>query len=225
MACKSRLLRRHVALPGDHGSWVFLLSPLLIGLFAGGELHTASLYLVIAAFAAFLIRQPITLAVKIRSGRRGRDDLPAARFWTAVYAAIGLLHVTGLVLRGFDYVLYLALPGVLTFGWYLWLVSRRAERHQLLMELLATGGLALGSTAGLWVGAGRPDPAGWLLWGLTWAHAVATIVYAYLRLAQRTLDRAPDVAKRLRMARPALVLATLNLLAVAGLCFAGSAPR
>jgi hypothetical protein len=26
---------RHIALPQDHGSWVFLLSPLLIGLFAG----------------------------------------------------------------------------------------------------------------------------------------------------------------------------------------------
>ena len=31
------LLDRHVALPGDHGSWVFLLGPLLIGLFAGGR--------------------------------------------------------------------------------------------------------------------------------------------------------------------------------------------
>jgi hypothetical protein len=66
----SSLLRRHVALPSDHGSWVFLFSPLLIGLFAGGSWSMATLYLIVAAAAAFLIRQPTTMAVKIHSGRR-----------------------------------------------------------------------------------------------------------------------------------------------------------
>lgn len=36
----SGLLRRHVALPPDHGSWGFLATPLLIGLFAGGRWTT-----------------------------------------------------------------------------------------------------------------------------------------------------------------------------------------
>ena len=45
--------------------------------------------------------------VKVRSGRRPRDTLPAAWFWIAVYGAVGALHVLGLVLRGFGYVLYL----------------------------------------------------------------------------------------------------------------------
>ncbi|MBK5108482.1 MAG: hypothetical protein JJE12_10125, partial [Anaerolineales bacterium] len=40
---KSKLFLRHVALPSDHGSWVFLLSPLLIGLFAGDSWSTATL--------------------------------------------------------------------------------------------------------------------------------------------------------------------------------------
>jgi hypothetical protein len=75
------LFARHIALPQDHGSWVFLFSPLLIGLFAGGHLSQASLLLIIAALAAFLLRQPVTIAVKVYSGRRSRRDLPAARFW------------------------------------------------------------------------------------------------------------------------------------------------
>jgi hypothetical protein len=68
------LMRRHVALPADHGSWVFLCSPLLIGLAAGGRWTVVSVYLVVAALAGFLIRQPLTIAVKIYSGRRARPS-------------------------------------------------------------------------------------------------------------------------------------------------------
>ena len=66
------LLKKHVALPGDHGSWVFLFSPLLIGLWAGGRLTTVSWYLVAASLCGFLSRQPITILVQVASGRRGR---------------------------------------------------------------------------------------------------------------------------------------------------------
>ena len=85
---KNNFFLRHVALPSDHGSWVFLLSPLLIGLFAGGRWSVASLFLIIAALAAFLIRQPVTTAVKIYSGRRNRRELPAAWFWIGIYGLI-----------------------------------------------------------------------------------------------------------------------------------------
>ena len=73
--------RKTIALPSDHGSWVFILSPLIIGLFAGGLWQGASFILIIAAMAAFLIRQPVTMAVKSISGRRPSRDLPAAIFW------------------------------------------------------------------------------------------------------------------------------------------------
>ncbi len=66
------LFVRHIALPQDHGSWVFLISPLLIGLFAAGSFTISSLILVIAVFAAFLARQPASIAVKVYSGRRSR---------------------------------------------------------------------------------------------------------------------------------------------------------
>ena len=81
---------RHIALPQDHGSWVFLFSPLLIGLFAAQSFTIASLILVIAALAAFLLRQPASIMVKAYSGRRSSRDLPIARFWIVVYSLIGL---------------------------------------------------------------------------------------------------------------------------------------
>ena len=188
----SALFRRQIALPQDHGSWVFIASPLLIGLFAGQALGPASLVLIVAAMLAFLIRQPVTMAIKVWSGRRPRSDLAAAGFWIAVYA-VGLgLAVTALIALGAGFVLFLALPAAPIFAWHLVLVSRRAERRQLWVEMLGTGALALAAPAAYWVGIGRYESGGWLLGGLVWAQSAASIGYAYLRLEQREWKKVPD---------------------------------
>jgi hypothetical protein len=226
-------MRRHIALPSDHGSWVFILSPLLIGLFAGGSFTIASVYLITAAMAAFLIRQPVTMAMKAYSGRRSRRDLPAARLWMLVYGVIGLLAVAGLVAQGFAALLILALPGVPVFAWHLYLVSRRQERRQVGIEVVGSGVLALAAPAAYWVGLGPPtapisvnalDPLGWWLFVLTWLQSAASIVYAYLRLEQRELKATPPISERLRMAHRALLYTGFNLVAVAALSLAGTLP-
>ncbi len=211
---KPALFSRHIAIPTDHGSWVFLISPLLIGLFASGQWRTASLYLIAAAFAAFLIRQPVTVAVKAYTGRRSRRDLPAAWFWIGVYGLIGLLAAAGLAWQGYSYLLILVVPGTLVFAWHLWLVSRRSERRQAGVEIIATGVLALAAPAAFWVGVGSPDPMGWWLFLLTWFQSAASIVYAYLRLEQRELSALPGQHALFRMAWRALLYTSFNLIAV-----------
>jgi hypothetical protein len=208
----SSFFRRQVALPQDHGSWVFILSPLLVGLFAGGSFTPASISLIIAAMAAFLIRQPVTMAVKAYSGRRPRTDLPAARFWMVIYGAIILLALAGLVAQGFFPVLYLAAPGLPVFAWHLWLVSRRQERRRAGVEILATGVLSLAAPAAFWVGRSHYDPDGWWLWLLTWFQSAASIVYAYLRLEQRAWRSIPGRRERFEAGRRALAYTTFNLL-------------
>jgi len=193
---RTPLFRSHIALPQDHGSWVFILSPLLIGLFAGGSVKPASLNLIVAAMGAFLLRQPVSIAVKAYAGRRSRADLPAARFWMLAYGTIILLALAGLVAEGYFYILYLAVPGIPVFAWHLVLVSKRAERRQAGVEILATGALSLAAPAAYWIGQGRYDPLGWALWLLTWLQSAASIVYAYLRLEQRTMSpRSPHRGK------------------------------
>lgn len=205
--------RRHVAVPMDHGTWVFLASPLLIGLFAGGRIDTPTAYLLVASICGFLIRQPITIAVKIFSGRRSREDLEAALFWIVAYSLVGSVHILGLVIRGFDYVLYLLVPAAPVFVWYLILVSRRAERRQMMLEVVASGALALTAPAAMWVGLGSYDSYGWLLWLMTWAQSAASIVYTYVRLEQRV--RPADEAAGVPHVRAAVLLASFNLVAVA----------
>jgi hypothetical protein len=214
----NRYFKAHIAVPQDHGSWVFLLSPLLIGMFAGGTLSAATPFLVFGALAAFLVRQPVSILIKALSGRRSRNDLPPAILWTAVYALLGLMALTGLAWLGYGYILYLALPALPVFAWHLWLVSRRAERRQIGVEILGSGVLALAAPAAYWVGVGRPDPIGWWLWGLTWFQSAASIVYAYLRLEQRQLPAVPILPERLRLGRRALIYTSFNFLAVLLLC-------
>jgi hypothetical protein len=210
-------LRKQIFLPQDHGSWVFIFSPLLIGLFAGGQFTLASLSLVIAAIAAFLIRQPIMIAVKAYSGRRAKSDLPAARFWIAVYGAIMLIALTGLIGAGFGYLVLLAIPGVPVFAWHLWLVSKREERRQVNVEIIATGVLSLAAPAAYWVGIGRYDPAGWWLWILVWLQTAASIVYAYLRLEQRDQAEGLGNAELWKMGVRAFTYTAFNLAVVLAL--------
>lgn len=213
--------KRQIALPQDHGSWVFIFSPLLVGIFAGGTFHSPTLYLTIAAMSAFLIRQPITIVIKALSGRRSAADLPAARFWLLVYGIIAAAALIGLILSGYSYILYLAVPGAPVFAWHLWLVSKRAERKQVSVEVIATGVLALTAPAAFWVGIGEYHPTGWWLWLFTWLQSAASIVYAYLRLSQREMTQeqatATSRAAWWKMGSRALLYTSFNLLLAAGL--------
>jgi hypothetical protein len=221
--------KRQIALPQDHGSWVFILSPLLVGIFAGGVFDYASFNLFVAAMSAFLIRQPLTVMVKALSRRRPAADLPAARFWVLVYGLISALALLGLILEGFGYILYLAAPGVPVFAWHLWLVSKRAERRQAGVEVIATGVLALAAPAAYWVGIGRYHFDGWWLWLFCWLQSAASIVYAYLRLGQREMgsDQAQVRTRSdwIRMGSRSLLYTSFNLAFSAGLGIAGLIPK
>jgi hypothetical protein len=217
--------RRHIALPNDHGSWVFLLSPLLIGLFAGRQWSPAMLYLISGALAAFLLRQPASMAVKAYAGRRSRQDLPACRFWMVVYGSVALLSLYALTAHGYGYLLYLAVPGILVFIWHLWLVARREERYQMGIDIIASGSLALAAPAGYWIGSGGYDPSGWWLWALAWFQSAASIVYAFLRLEQRKLAAVPDRQTQLKMGARALLYSSFNFAAVLFFSRRGTFPR
>jgi hypothetical protein len=188
-------------------------------------MHGPTLVLIAGALAAFLLRQPVTMIVKVLSGRRPRSDLPAALFWGALYSLVGAAALLSLILSGNGYVAYLLVPGLPVFAWHLWLVSRRAERKQAFVELIATGVLALAAPGAYWVGVEHYDPAGWWLWFLVWLQSGASILYAYLRLEQRVLTQAPPRGEQLRMAANALAFTTFNVGLTLSLAALGILPR
>ena len=211
---KLNLLQRHIAVPIEHGSWVFLLSPLFIGLFIAQTWNTASGLLVLAALAGFFFRQPLTIAVKVASKRRPQKEWTPALFWMGVYGLIGLAALAGLVAAGHSYLLFLGVPALPVLGWHLWLVSRREERRKPIVEIAGSAVLGFAAPAALWVGSGSYDPYGWLLWLLCWLQAAASIWYAYLRLEQRVWKSVPPFGEKLRAAWLPLTATTVIVTAV-----------
>ena len=224
MAQKQKIFQRQIFITNEHGSWVFLLSPLFIGLFAGQSWSLDAAILVLGALVGFLIRPPITIAVKVLSGRRSKADLRPASWAIIIYSFVGILMVGGLFLRGLGYLLILAVPGIFVFIWHLYLVYNRAERGQMGIEIVASGVLALTAPAGYWIGVGGPSELGWWLWGLTWFQSAASIVYVYLQLAQREQKQIPSLKDRFRLGWRAALYSSYNLLAVILLSVVGIIP-
>jgi hypothetical protein len=94
---------------------------MLIGVAAAGAWTTDILAFAAAAFAGFLLRQPVTILVKIRSGRRPAHDLRPALVWAIIDSVIVAVAATAVVRNGHARVLVLAgrvcscSPG--TCGW------------------------------------------------------------------------------------------------------------
>ena len=219
-----RILRKHYALPAEHGAWIWWIGPLLIGAAAGGEPGPMLGLLGLTALFAFLLRQPGTLAVKALSGRRARDELRPALIWSAMYAGLTAVGVVLLVRSGQGRLLLLAIPGALIFAWYLRLVSRRQERQQPGIEIFGAGALALTAPAAYWVSGGGSDLEAWLLWGLTWLQSAASIVHVHLRLEQRHLEQMPELGARLRLGRRSLLYNGFNQVTSLALALSGWVP-
>jgi hypothetical protein len=154
-----------------------------------------------------------------------KNGSPPARFWLLIYGSISTLALTALILGGFGYVLYLAIPGVPVFAWHLWLVSQRTERKQAGIEIIATGVLSLAAPAAYWIALGGYNPLGWWLWAWAWLQSSASIVYAYLRLEQRELKIQPESRELWRMGKRALIYTSFNLFASLMLGWANLIPQ
>jgi len=206
-----RIMRKQYAIPTEHGSWIWWIGPLLIGVAAGGKINSSLGILFIAALAAFLSLHPTTMVVKVLSGRRSNSDLVPALFWMILYGLITLVATAVLVSRGFSQLLLIAIPAIPVFALHLWFVSQRSERGQMGVELIGSGILALTAPAAYWLSGGTNSLEVWILWGLTWLQSAASIVYVYLRLHQRRLPEAPQGSERWQMGSRSLMYHIFNL--------------
>lgn len=169
---------KSVALPSEHGGWGFLFEPILLGLLVAGSVR--GLILSAAMLCAFLIHQPLKLALKDRlKGRRPPRTAWAERF-VAGYGLIGivLLGMTGFKSDPLFVVpLLLALPFLLIQVYF----DARNQSRALIPELCGT--IALGSTAcavailGGWIfSAALP------LWLIVSSRSIPSVLYVRIRL-------------------------------------------
>ena len=213
--------QKHFYLPQDHGSWVFVFSPIIAGLWLAKPLGWEHLPITAGAIFFFLLRQPLTVVVKVMAGRRDSRDRNPALLWSGIYAAALLAALAGMIWFNQWYVLVaMAVPAGAMLAWQFALVWQRQERKQRTFEVLSTGLLAFIAPALVWVNPGlqwvQPfSIQGLLLWGLLFLQAGASIYYAYSRLEQRAWQRLPDWNTRLKTSAGALSFTLFNVLLTA----------
>ena len=203
---------RSVALPSEHGGWMFLLEPLLLGLVVAGS--WPGLALAVAALGAVLLHQPIKVAAKdYLKGKRPLRTVWAERFM----ALYGLVAVVAFALvlrsgeRAFLLPLLLALPLMMTQLVY----DARNQSRAALPEL--AGALALAALApAIAVLDGWSLARAWPLWLLVASRALPAILYVRARLK---LDHGKPT-------QPGVALAghIVALVGVAALALLGHAP-
>ena len=193
------LFRKRFAIPPEKGGWIWWIGPLLIGVAAAGQLRPALLAVTLGAFAAFCVRQPLTLWIKSRRLASHAADRGAAMFWIAAYSVVCALVATLLIIDGNARVLLLAIPALPIFAWHFYLVAQANERRQMLRDVLASLALALTGTAAYWSCGGEANATAGLLWLLPGIHSSASVVHMFLRLEQRRWTDPGSLPLRLKL--------------------------
>ncbi len=193
---------RTLALPAEHGSWGFLLEPIVLGLVLSPT--PAGAWLALAAACAFLARHPLKLVLGDR--RRGTT---APR--TAVAARVALAYAAA-ALAAFGTALALSpapvwIPVLLASPLAALALVRDAagQSRDLAAELSGAAALAA-SVSAIALAGGWSLPAALLLWLVLAARDATAILYVRARIR---LDRGVPAGTQ-------LVLASHGLLLIAG---------
>jgi hypothetical protein len=172
---------RTIALPVEHGGWGFLIEPILAGLLVAPS--WAGLCLCVAALGAFLVHQPLKVALKdTRAGRRYARTGIAWRF-VAVYATVAVvaLLMAAWLARGLFWgPLLLVAPFALVQVAY----NARNRGREWLPE--AAGALSLGATApAVLLAGGQSWTSALLLWVLLGLRSLPAILYVRILLRRQ----------------------------------------
>src|SRR6478752_3997854 len=181
------LATRHLLVPREHGSWGLWLFPLIsaavVGLLSVPEaLLEPVLWLLLTAFSAFLIYQPLESILGLSLVKmRSQQQLHFAILWVSALAIAAAIGVAELIHLQRSLVLALGLIAVGCFGVRMLLGPSRTMR----VPKQVIGALGLSSTAAgaYYAATGRIGRTGLLLWLASWLFAVGQIEYVHLRLA------------------------------------------
>lgn len=178
---------RAVAMPTEHGGWGLTLEPVLLGLavsFSG-----AGLAIGVAAFAAFLVRTPLKLALV---DRRRHRSLPRTRLAERIAASeLGLIVLLALIAlwsagAGWLVPVVFAVPLVGVELWY----DVRSRGRRLVPEL--AGAIGIGAVvAAIAIASGEGRRLALALWMVLAARAVGSIPYVRAQIVRMRRGRAP----------------------------------
>jgi hypothetical protein len=191
----SRIFRKQLVIPTEHGSWTWFLVPYFVGVLVAQEWNLATALVLIGGLAGFLVRQPAISWMRIRSGRGRKADINLAAGWTIGLSLVAVLSFVSLLFLGRAMLLWLLLP--MAFIFILYLVAsrqRRATVRSLWMEAAGATGLAASAPAAYVAATGTLEGTAWTLWALMAGQNMLGVLYVRLRIADthgRSMSRSP----------------------------------
>ncbi len=160
--------------PREHGAWVMLSAPLVLGLAAAGSAPLLpTTLLAVVSLSAFMAWEPAFRAL------RGRPR-PGDQIWAAVLFTILASSACGLLVSGpGSGLLPLAVAGLAVgvVTGILRRVGRKRLDRTVLGEVLAVSGLTLTAPAAWVVGRGELSGAAWWLWAASTAFFASGVVH------------------------------------------------
>ncbi|WP_420641805.1 YwiC-like family protein [Candidatus Leptofilum sp.] len=208
--------RKQLILPAEHGSWSWLLVPLLVGTAVAEQITLPGILVLIGGLAFFLLRQPATVWVRVRQGRGRRSDGPIAQRVLWILGGVMLVCAVGLLLYGRFVMVWLLLPFSVLMVTYMRVAQQPQNRRSLPMELIGAAALALMAPAAMLAAIGASYPTVWLVWALMAAQNVLGVFYVRQRIA--------DTHERPFNRQPVLWSHLVGLVAVVGTAVAGIIP-
>jgi len=176
-------------LPREHGAWVMLAVPLLLGNILAPSWHPRSLLLILAVFSGFLARHPLSYLIKTRSRKRASRRKHQHTQWFLIYTSFSML-AGGILLLVYrlDGILVFALVMLLCLALDMLYVSLR-KSMSVQAESIGVFGLALCAPMSMYVASGQVSMEGFLLGMLVALYFVGSILY--IRLKARRQPRMP----------------------------------
>ena len=123
-----------------------MLTPFVIGAGVAARWPLPLWLCLVAALALFLLRQPLSLGLRVARGRARASDGPAAWFWSGLLMAVAVGAGIALLLTNRGMILWVAVPATVVLTITLALSTWRGPR-QLGVEMLGVVGLALSAPA------------------------------------------------------------------------------
>ena len=188
---RRKIFRKSLVIPAEHGAWSWLLVPYVVGALVASQVESpadlpilAGLLILVGGLSAYMVRQPVTVWLRIQQGRGRRSDAPLAASWSIALATLAGLCLVGLLALGRTDLLWLVFPVLAVAGLYLLSARRgRASLRSLGMELTGAVGLALMAPAASAAISGQLDQTAWILWGLMALQNALGVLYVRQRLA------------------------------------------
>ena len=200
----------------EHGSWALLVVPLVTGA-AHGHFTWLHAFLATSATAFFMSYVP---AQTLLRGARGQSldegKRHAARFWGAVYVAVGSVSLIPLLMEGLWMLVVIGASAMLLFAITHALNIRKST--SVVGNLIAMLGLTLGAPAAYYVGAGVLDRGALFPWIANILFFASSVFYVDMKIRGAPMKGNRTIGEVLRVGKHNLVFITLlwALVAIGG---------